>query len=305
MFKGRKMISLSKASMANTNFHSMVVSGGSFRTICAIGCIQYLEEHDMMNTISTFVGTSAGSIISLFATLGMSSSQMTCFISEIIKKDYIKDLDINEMFSILKTYGLNSGCLIERFVSEVLTKTLGVGDITFLELAKQTGKHLVVCVANISKEREEFWSVDTTPSMSVIKAIRTSCSLPIVFTPVWHKGDMYVDGGLYNNFPINYVKNSNLADVIGIHIRSLQDNPVDSIFSYMNRLLTSTMNVACRKNTPTFLLDNVVSLEVQDHGLFSYDDMKLDLTDNIITEYLEKGYIEAKKQLCRLQNNAC
>jgi predicted acylesterase/phospholipase RssA len=286
--------------MTQIVYHNMVFSGGALRSITAIGCIQFLEEHNMMCNITTFIGTSAGSIISLLATLGMSSLEMTLLIKELNKKDYIKDLDMSEVLNLFQTYGINSGTIIERFISEALSKKLGLGDISFLELAKQTGKNLVVCVGNISKEREEFWSVDTTPTMSVIKAIRTSCSLPIIFTPVLHKGDLYVDGGLYNHFPIDFFKGSNFADVIGVHVRSLSNNKVDSIFSYMNRLLTSTMNVACRKNTPNYLIDNVVYMDMEDHALFSYEDFKLNLTEETIDEYVVKGYNEAKNQLTNI-----
>ena len=285
--------------MTQIVYHNMVFSGGAFKSITAIGCIKFLEERNMMRDITTFVGTSAGSIIGLLATLGMSSIEMTLFIKQIINKDYIKELDMGEVFNLFQTYGINSGIIIERFVSEALTKTLGLGDISFVELAKLTGKNLVVCVGNISKEREEFWSVDTTPSISVIKAIRASCSLPIIFTPVLYKGDLYVDGGLYNNFPIDFFKESNFADVVGVHVRSLSNNTVDSIFSYMNRLLTSTMNVACHKNTPNYLTDNVVCIDMEDHALFSYENFKLNLKDETIDVYYEMGYNEAKKQLTK------
>jgi predicted acylesterase/phospholipase RssA len=283
--------------MTQLVYHSMVLSGGAFRSITIVGCIKFLEEQNLMRNITTFVGTSAGSIIGLLAVLGMSSRDMAMFIKDITTKDYIKDLDMSEVLNLFQTYGVNSGTIIEQLVSEALTQKLGLGDITFLELAKHTGKNLVVCVGNISKEREEFWSVDTTPSMSVIKAIRASCSLPIIFTPVTYKGDIYVDGGLYNNFPIDFFKGSNFADVVGVRVRSLPDNTVDSLFSYMNRLLTSTMNVACRKNTPQYLIDNVVSMDLEDRALFTFDEFKLNITNEAIDAYVSRGYSEAKKQL--------
>jgi NTE family protein len=306
VFESRKFISHTHTQefvMTQIIYHNMVLSGGAFKSITAIGCIKFLEEHNMMYNITTFIGTSAGSIIGLLATLGMSSTEMTLFIKELINKDYIKDLDMSEVFNLFQTYGINSGAIIERFVSEALTMKLGLGDISFLDLAKHTGRNLVICVGNISKEREEFWSVDTTPSLSVIKAIRASCSLPIIFTPVSHKGDLYVDGGLYNNFAIDFFKGSNIADVVGVHIRSLSNNKVDSIFSYINRLFTSTMNVACRKNTPKCLANNVVCIEMEDHALFSYEDFKLNLSNDIIDTYVVQGYNEAKKQLITILKN--
>lgn len=283
--------------MTQLVYHSMVLSGGAFRSITAVGCIKFLEEQNLMKNITNIVGTSAGSIIGLLVVLGMSSGEMAKLIKDLTTRDYIKDLDMSEILNLFQTYGVNSGAIIEQFVSETLMIKLGLGDITFLELAKHTGKNLVVCVGNISKEREEFWSVDTTPSTSVIKAIRASCSLPIIFTPVTHKGDLYVDGGLYNNFAIDFFKGSNFADVVGIHVRSLPNNTVDSLFSYMNRLVTSTMNVACRKNTPQYFTDNVVCIELEDRELFSFNDFKLNINNEAIDSYVVTGYNEAKKQL--------
>ena len=283
--------------MTQLVYHNMVLSGGAFRSITIVGCIKFLEEQNQMKNITTVVGTSAGSIIGFLTVLGMSSRDMTTFIKDLTTKDYIKDMDMSEILNLFQTYGVNSGTIIEQFVSEALTQKLGLGDITFLELAKHTGKNLVVCVGNISKEREEFWSVDTSPSTSVIKAIRASCSLPIIFTPVTHKGDLYVDGGLYNNFPIDFFKGSNFADVVGVNVCSLPNNTVDSLFSYMNRLLTSTMNFACRKNTPHHLIDNIVSIELEGRPLFSFDDFKLNINNEAIDEYVARGYNEAKKQL--------
>jgi predicted acylesterase/phospholipase RssA len=282
-------------------FHNMVLSGGSFKALCVIGCIRYLEEHEMMKDIKTFVGTSAGSILCLLATLGMSSHNMETFIKLSITKDYIANLDINECFDILQSYGMNTGTIIERLIADVLMQTLGVGDITFLDLAKQTGKNLVVCVGNLTKEREEFWNVDTTPNVSIIKAIRASCSLPLIFIPVWHKGDVYVDGGIYNHFPINYFGSistmNNIPNVIGVVIESLPNPSIDSIFTYIKKLLTSTLNVACSKNIPQQILSSVVSIQTEDRGLFSLDSMKISLTNDIIDDYIIQGYNETKKQI--------
>jgi predicted acylesterase/phospholipase RssA len=227
----------------------------------------------------------------------MTSYEMVDFIKCVIKKDYIAKLDIDEVFNVLNTYGINSGTLIERLISDALMQKIGVGDITFVDLAKHTGKNLVVCVANVSKERDEYWSVDTTPTVSVIKAVRASCSLPFIFTPVHHKGDVYVDGGMYNHFPIGYFKEGQMADVVGVVVRGLYDETIDSIFSYMTKLLNSTINVTCKKNTPKYIIENVVSLDVENQALFSYDTMKLTLTEDNIDNFVDKGYNETKKQL--------
>ena len=49
----------------------------------------------------------------------------------------------------------------------------------------------------------EYCHIVTTPDMPIRKAMRASMSLPFFWKPVeLHPGELYVDGGLFNNFPI-------------------------------------------------------------------------------------------------------
>jgi NTE family protein len=134
--------------------------------------------------------------------------------------------------------------------------------------------------------------------MSVIKAIRASCSLPVIFTPIVYKGDLYVDGGIYDHFPIHYFEKKNMSNVVGVLIDSHTTNKnIDTLFQYLQRLLTSTMNVAFRKNIEKELHGNIVILKLQDAGLFKYDTFELSLTCDMIDDYFMTGYNEAKRQL--------
>jgi len=75
--------------------------------------------------------------------------------------------------------------------------------------SKRFGTELCVSVANISRSQNELLHVNTTPELPIKYAIRASMSLPFVFDPVrlgknlgLHPGDVYIDGGILNNFPI-------------------------------------------------------------------------------------------------------
>ena len=56
-----------------------------------------------------------------------------------------------------------------------------MNDITFKRLYNST-KKICIIGSNVSKNREEYFSYETTPDMSVLKAIRISSSIPIIFT---------------------------------------------------------------------------------------------------------------------------
>jgi predicted acylesterase/phospholipase RssA len=279
-------------------FSSIVISGGAVKALSSIGCVTYLEEVDILKYVINFLGTSAGSILCLFLVLGFSSKEITSFMVNQFQKEEITQLDIEEALMIFEKYGISSGTNLAKFLTAMIKAKLGRTDVTFLELAKASGKNLIVCVANITDEREEFWSVDTTPNMSVTFAIRTSCSLPLIFTPMQYKQKWYVDGGLYNNFPIDYFHTSILKDVIGINIlsKSKDKKEITDFFSYINIILSTALKQLLRPYKDD-LINNVVTLELHDEAWISLNDMKLSLPKTSLDANVMIGYEQMKKKL--------
>ena len=91
-------------------------------------------------------------------------------------------------------------------------------DITFAQLQKITGKNFVVCVTNLTSRKFEYWGAFNYPNMSVITAVRASMGVPLIFTPVEWNNDWYVDGGLLNNFPIDFVDQDALGTTLAINV---------------------------------------------------------------------------------------
>lgn len=280
------------------SFSNIVIAGGAVKTLSSIGCIQYLEDVDILKHIKNFLGTSAGSILCLFTVLGYSAKEIIAFVYEQFQKDEIVQLDIEEALLMFERYGISSGSNLTKFVSDMIKAKLNKTDITFLELAKATGKNLIVCVANITDEQEEFWSVDSTPHMSVAFAIRTSCSLPFIFTPMKYKDKYYVDGGLYNNFPINYFYTDILKDVIGINVisKSSMKREMSNFFDYVNIIFTTAIKHLAKPYKDD-LKNNVVTLELHDEPWISFTDMRLALPKCCLDANVLLGYEQIKKRM--------
>jgi predicted acylesterase/phospholipase RssA len=288
----------SKHSFSYTN---IVIAGGSMKSLSSIGSIAYLEEVNLIQHIKNFVGTSAGSLVCLFMVLGYTAQEIVKFLMENIQKEEIASLNIDDLFGILENYGLNLGKNLERFVSLMIYTKMKVKDATFIDLAKFSGNNLVVCVANLTKETDEYWSVDTTPNMSVIKAIRTSCSLPILFTPMQHNGDLYIDGGIYNNFPIDYFAktnslNSSFRDIIGINIVSSTPKCTDTFINYIS-LIFHTVIKRLTKEYKDDISKNILTLEFEDEGWISLSNLRIDISKDILERYISTGYQKMKKLL--------
>lgn len=276
-------------------YHNLVLSGGSLKGIAFVGCLQYLEERNVLKNVTTFVGSSAGSIVCFMACCGMTAKQMKSFFEEELKRYSSHEIDIDNILNIYTTMGFDDGRFFKDLFRAILAKRFhGKDDITFIDFAKVTGKNLVICGSNITKHSSEYFCVDRTPDMSVITALRISISLPIVFTPVVYNGNVYVDASLFNNFPTDYLaKENKMVDTLGISIENKQHVPdienmnllvymkllVDSSFYRMNEKLHG-------KNS------RVITVRFDDLDAYNFDinELKFKIDASTISDYITTGY---------------
>ena len=182
---------------------TICMSGGGIKGFSFVGALDYLNNIGYINTkqIKNWVGTSAGSILALLLSIGYSPIEIGDFV---ISFDFTKmDPDISVENVFIK-YGISNGERFEFILKSFLKNKLGIEDINFKNLYQVTNKNLIIIGTNFSKCSEEAFSYEKTPTMSVITAVRISCSIPVFFTPVLYSGSYYVDGGVTNNFPIKY-----------------------------------------------------------------------------------------------------
>jgi predicted acylesterase/phospholipase RssA len=203
-------------------------------------------------------------------------------------------------FNVLSSYGIDSGGNMQAFVEEIVNFKLKRTHVTFMELAKITGKNLVICVANLTKQKEEYMDVDSQPSLDVVKAIRMSISLPFIFTPVIYNGNTYVDGALYETLPIGYISRFKdpLKDTIAIHTRTTVDSKIESFSDYISLLFSSIVVKANSNTNHNSTKVNIMEVVFDDNATMPLDvqTLKFDIDKTIIQTSINKGYIAIKKR---------
>lgn len=279
---------------------NLVLSGGSLKGVSFIGTIQFLEERKIIDSIKNFIGVSFGALVCFYNVIGYNSKEILSLFKHQVKN--YKAVDPEVILNLFTTMGLDDGSYIESCLRKVLHYKLGCSDISFIELTKATGKNLVITVANVTTHSTEFFSVDTTPDMSVIKALRMSCCIPFVFTPIVHNNCLYVDGGMFCNFPLEYFKDDKtpFKDTIGLVIEnnvervSVNKLPTN-IIEYVQTLLYS---VFFHINDKPFnnQKNNVIVINFNDSQLLNYqwDTLSFSMDDKIVDQYIQQGYDAAK-----------
>lgn len=223
---------------------TICLGGGGIKGIAFLGTLKYLEDqaHFDMKNINTFVGTSAGSILTFFLSIGYSLSELIEFVLQFNFDKFGLEINCN---TFLTKYGLDSGQKILTAVKTFLKEKYEVDDITFIDLYNKTKKDLKILTTNYTLSKNEIFNHINTPDVSVLLAIRMSIAVPFVFTPVEYNGNYYVDGGLTCNFGLFCC---NKDTTLGLAIDNIEtDNNINSfseyIFNLCNILVDSnTMN---------------------------------------------------------------
>lgn len=88
---------------------------------------------------------------------------------------------------------------------------------------------MVIVGCNLNRLREVHFSHKNTPDMPIHKAVRISASYPFIFKPIEYEGDLYVDGGIVNNYPL-YVFD-NIDKTIGVKLLTESEEPSEHIYN--------------------------------------------------------------------------
>jgi predicted acylesterase/phospholipase RssA len=274
-------------------YKNLVLSGGALKGFAFIGILQYLEDDQRTKYIKNVIGSSAGSIIGFLYCLGYTPKQILKLCSDLLKLYVAKEIDINLIFNINETLGIDNGTIITEFLKQCVFDKWGKYDINFLDFSKLTGKNFVVCASNLTTRKPVYFCLDETPDVNVIEAIRASMTLPFIFTPIKIKNEILVDAGIFNNFPIDYLQNFNLKDTIGVVIRSKPFLPTSlNIISFTRLLIDTMLDRLNVKDDELLSKVELIEIDMSNEDVFEFnlDTLKLDVDFNKINRYFHKGY---------------
>jgi NTE family protein len=201
------------------HFRNLVFEGGGVKGIAYAGVLQMLETKGILAGINRVGGTSAGAINALLLGLGCSLPE----IEDILKKlDFKSFLDsswgfVGDSKRLLTEFGWYKGDAFRAWVASIINEKTGNSESTFNDIASQKAnrgfRDLYFVGTNLSTGFGEVFSSEHTPRMCVADAIRISMSIPLFFAAKkGARGDIYVDGGLLDNYPIKLFDRKKYVD---------------------------------------------------------------------------------------------
>ncbi|MGK0365899.1 MAG: NTE family protein [Saprospiraceae bacterium] len=183
-------------------------SGGGTRAVAQIGVIKALREHGI-EAVSV-AGTSGGSIVAALYAAGLTNDEMLEFIKDSnIFKLYKPGIPINGLTSL-------------SYLGEMLAKSIPEDSFESLYMPC----HIVA--SNLMTGKPHVFNTG-----KLFQAITASCSVPLVFKPVEIDGQIYADGGIFDNMPVESLKQE--CDVIiGINVMPNVEVPKEDVESMIS-----------------------------------------------------------------------
>jgi NTE family protein len=171
----------------------LALSGGGGRGIAHIGVFSVLLEAGVIP--DCVAGTSAGAAAGVLFCRGWSPEQMLRL---------VRGLNLLHLGRPrLRRLGLLDGTRFEELIREL------VGDLTFADLSIPLA---VVACDLLTGERVVIRQGALAP------AVRASCSIPGIFTPVEQEGRLLVDGGLVDHLPVSVAREMGADYVIAVDV---------------------------------------------------------------------------------------
>lgn len=256
----------------------LVLSGGGAKGFAHIGVLKVLEEAGIK--IDYIGGTSMGSVIGGLYASGYNASQ----IDSIFKKTNFDEL-INDYIprSSKNFYGKKNDELyaivlpFSNFkvgIPEALSK--GMYNYNLLSSLTRNVRH----VRDFNKLPTPFLCVGTNIETgeevllnkgNLVQAMMASAAFPSLFTPVEIDGNLLVDGGVVNNYPIKEVRNLGADIIIGVDVQ-------DDLMNRKNlknatRILVQITNLQSIDKMKSKIKDTDIYIkpDIRDYGVISFD----------------------------------
>ena len=265
---------------------NLIFSSGGVNGYYFAGSLKYLMENNLLDNVENILGTSAGSMFGLFFILGFDCDEIIELVTKIDPSNLINFSGEN-ILNFLEEYGLNPGDKFINIVKIILKRKIKNPNITFKELYDITNISFIIPALNINKKKMVYFSYKNYPNLEIYKAIRMSCSIPIMFKPYTFEGELYVDGGAMDPCSLSYFKDT--KNTLGLCICSLEEKKIKNLKDFLFSLFYSpveklTNHYYDKPNIIIFPSDN-------SEGLDFY------IENSNIKILIEKGYEITKDEI--------
>jgi NTE family protein len=238
----------------------VVLSGGGTRGFAHLGVLKALEESNIKPDIISAV--SAGSVVGSLYADGKSPEEI------------LEALTSKKLFAYLEITIPKTGLVKMSGFEKTLKKLLKAEKFEDLSIPLK--------VFAVNMNTAEYTCFDSGPLAIAVKA---SSSIPIIFAPVEINNELFTDGGLINNFPVEALEGK-CKRLIGVSV-----NPLGKKKNLDNLKIIAERTFQINIRSHTLDRKHKCDLFIEPEGLDDYGLLDLSAANKVF----DLGYTTAKK----------
>ena len=228
----------------------LVLSGGGTRGFAHLGLVAALYDKGIKPDVIT--GASVGAVVGAFIASGQKPEK----ILQIFKK--------GSLYKYTKLHLPIDGLFKLNGLKDVIEKNIPVQNIEELSIP------LYVSVSNLNKGTVEYKNQG-----AIGETVLASSSIPILFSPVKINDNLYVDGGLMDNIPIEPIKND-CEQIIICNI-----NPVNPTDRLKNMIQIASRTFYMSVNVNMNEIEKYATLFIEPEGIDNFDILSTSHADEL------------------------
>ena len=289
-----------KSAKDNKNLKvALVLSGGGVKGYAHLGVLRVLERENIK--IDYITGTSIGALVGTLYSIGYSVDEIEKFLDDVNVSSFLETVTDNTNLSLEKKESLKKYSAYLSFDNELnfsFPKGLkGTGE-EYLILKKILGKYeyidsfdnfpipLRIVATNLNTGETKAFSKG-----DVAKILIASMSIPSIFEPMKIDGEIYVDGLVTRNLPVEEAYDMGadivIASDIGAPVVEKDDYNILSVMSQANTIQASNITKISREKASI-----LISPDVKD--ISALDSSKKE-------ELMKLGKVAAEKELNKIK----
>jgi NTE family protein len=258
----------------------LALQGGGALGLAHVGVITWLEEHHI--PVDYVSGTSMGGLVGGVYATGHNATELRQVVNSINWdqvmagqtpfddlsfrrkedwRDYPNSLEFGLRKGLQFPSGFNSGQQVLLILDKVSAPYSEVKSFNDLPIP-------FACVATdlVSGKAKVF------RSGSLSLALRSTMSLPGIFSPVRDDGAIYADGGLLQNLPVQVAKKMGADVVLGVHLAEEDLKPDANLSSFAVLGQSISVMISANELESMEMADLLLSVPVQKWSALSFDD---------------------------------
>lgn len=267
---------MSHSSHNKPTIKHLVLSGGGITGFSTYGVLRESNKAGFwhIDNIQTIYCTSVGSIFAMFMAL-LKSFDWDIYDDFMIKRPWHQVFNFN-LHNILQSYD-TKGIFTNKIIEDIIRPVLSAIDLSIDITLQQLYEYTNIDVHFITSELHSFQMVDlshtTHPDWRLVDAVYCSSCLPVLFSPFNKDTQLYMDGALFQHFPVNAcIQNgANIEEIFGINKlcdETATQPQIDTLLDYILFLVQKVLDNVSQ--TPQFVpyQVNIVSTPITIYDIY-------------------------------------